>query len=65
MPEEITKTAETTEASVSETDKDADIGQENDGVNDADFTDDGAGTPEAEKGNDQKQDNSANARGIR
>lgn len=63
MPEEII-TAETSVADASQTDSHADVGQENDGVNDADFSDtDGSVTTETEKDAEKsKQDNSANAR---
>ena len=63
MPEEI-KAAQETDLNASETDSYADIGQENDGVNDNDFADtDGAVTTDTDNDKEgQKQNNSENAR---
>lgn len=63
MPEEII-TVETTETIGSETDSNADVGQNNDGVNDVDFSSaDGTVTTDTENGKETPaQDNSANAR---
>lgn len=63
MPEEI-NTAQETDLNASETDSNADIGQNNDGVNDTDFSDtDGSVTTDTDDGAAKsKQNNSANAR---
>lgn len=57
MPEEM-NAAQETDLNASETDNDADIGQNNDGVNDADFSD----TDGSNNAAKPTQDNSANAR---